>query len=147
VTDNPYKFDKGRREEYLQKLRAGVRRSAAARAVGVDRTTVWRAIRDDPDFAAAVDEAELDAAELVEDALFQAALKGHVRAQQVWLYNRCSDRWGNPRALAKMDPVEAFLHSLSPEMREAALGLLGRQDESGANHPGPTSGEAAGMEA
>jgi len=48
-------------------------------------------------FAAEVAQAETDANELVEQAMFSSALKGNVTAQQVWLYNRDPDRWSDKR--------------------------------------------------
>lgn len=93
----PYKFGEQKRSEYLQLLREGQRRGAAAKAVGVTRPTVAAARKDNPDFAAAESQAEMDANELVEDALFQAALSGNVTACQVWLYNRCPERWQDRR--------------------------------------------------
>ena len=43
------------------------------------------------------EQAELEANELVENALFQAAIGGNVTACQVWLYNRMPDRWADRR--------------------------------------------------
>ena len=106
------KFNAERKEAYLERLREGMRRGKAAQAVGVDRSTVWRAVQEDPEFAAAVDQAELDACEIIEDALFESAKKGNVTAQQVWLYNRHPDCWKDRRNLGQQDPLEAFLAAL-----------------------------------
>jgi hypothetical protein len=93
----PYKFTAKKRDEYLELLRAGQRRGAAAHAVGVTRQTVSQYKKRDLEFAALCDDAEMDANEEVEDALFQAALSGNVTAVQVWLYNRWPDRWADRR--------------------------------------------------
>jgi hypothetical protein len=91
------KFTAKKRLAYLEALRGGARRCAAAESVGIHRETVRKVNRDDPEFAAAVDQAEMDANELVEDALYQASLAGNVVACQVWLYNRQPDRWRDQR--------------------------------------------------
>lgn len=54
-------------------------------------------------FAAEVAQAETDANELVEQALFNTALKGNVTAQQVWLYNRDPARWQDRRNITIKD--------------------------------------------
>lgn len=93
----PYKFTKEKQEEFLRLTQEGQRRSAAARAIGLRPQTVsYHAIKY-PAFAKALDEAEREATEQVEDALFQSALGGNVTAQQVWLYNRAPDRWRDAR--------------------------------------------------
>ena len=65
----------------------------AAEAIGISRYTVWSAIKADPEFAEAVELAELAACEPVEDALREAATSGNVPAIQTWLYNRGRGRW------------------------------------------------------
>lgn len=93
------RFGAAKREQYLQLLREGSRRHAAARAVNVDPSTVARYARENPDFARGIDEAEMEANQIVEDALFQAAASGNVIACQVWLYNREPDRWMDMRRI------------------------------------------------
>ena len=93
----PYKFTKKKKEEYLEFLAQGYRRGAAAEAVGITRWTPWALIRDNAEFAAAVDAAEMAACDEVEDALREAALSGNVIACQVWLYNRAPERWADKR--------------------------------------------------
>lgn len=97
MSAKPYKFTARRREAFLALLRDGARRGAAADQVGVTRQTVRMAYQADPDFRAAVDQAEMDANEPVEDALYQAAIAGNVRAIEVWLYNRTGERWKDQR--------------------------------------------------
>jgi len=81
----------------LELLREGSRRGTAAHAVGVTRQTVSEHKKRDPEFAALADDAEMDANEEVEDALYMAATSGNVVAAQVWLYNRWPDRWKDKR--------------------------------------------------
>lgn len=93
----PYKFHNAKRDEFLQKLRNGMRRSKACDAVGIERTTFYDTLRCDDDFRAQVEKAESEANEIIEDALFQAAESGNVTAIQVWLYNRNPLRWQDRR--------------------------------------------------
>ena len=90
------KFTARRRARYLELLASGALRGAAAKAVGVGRSTPLRAMRDEPDFAATVEEAEMQADSEVQRALFLAATEDrNVTAMQVWLYNRVPGAWVN----------------------------------------------------
>lgn len=95
----PYreKFDAARREIFLDLLRKGVRRTQACKKAGISRPTFNKCMNNNKKFAAEVAQAETDANELVEQAMFSSALKGNVTAQQVWLYNRDPDRWSDKR--------------------------------------------------
>ena len=97
MTIKSYKFTDNKKDEYLELLRQGGRRYASAKAVGVTPQTVNAHVKDDPNFAKAVDEAEVEANEQVEDALFMTATSGNVTAMQVWLYNRAPGRWTDKR--------------------------------------------------
>lgn len=79
------RFDAAARAAYLAALREGVRRGAAARELGFDRHVADGYIAEHADFAAAVLDAETDATELVEEALFQSAVSGNVNAGRLWL--------------------------------------------------------------
>ena len=39
----------------------------------------------------------MEANDLVEDALYQAAISGNVRAIEIWLYNRSPEKWADRR--------------------------------------------------
>lgn len=93
------KFDETRRTAYLAILRDGGRRRAAARSVGIHPETVSRYIARHPAFADEVTLAEMEANEVVEDALFLAAKKGNVTAMQLWLYNRDPEHWSDRKVL------------------------------------------------
>lgn len=95
----PVKFGTIKKERYLKLLREGGRRGASAKTIGIHRETVRAHMKADKDFAKAVNQAETEAHELIEDALFQAALAGNVTAQQVYLYNRMPDKWADRRRL------------------------------------------------
>lgn len=91
------RFGETKRAAFLQLLRAGGRRGASARAVGVDPDTISIFYRRYPDFLVDLEKAEMEANDVVEDALFKAAKNGNVVACQVWLYNRVPDRWADKR--------------------------------------------------
>ena len=90
-------FGPAKRDAYLAALRNGVGRGEAARSVGIGRNSPGRYGGRHPDFALAIEEAEMAANEKVENALFQAAISGNVTACQVWLYNRVPERWQDKR--------------------------------------------------
>lgn len=94
------KFDAIRKEEFLALLAKGIRPANAAKKVGIDRRTYQYHRVKYPKFAEACVRAEMDANELVEQSLFNAALKGNVTAQQVWLYNRDPEHWQDKRNIA-----------------------------------------------
>jgi len=91
------KFDDIKKAKYLGALRQGLRRGAAARAAGISRETVRSLVKNDKDFARQQEEAEADACDIIEDALFQKAKSGNVTACIYWLQNRSPDRWQDKR--------------------------------------------------
>jgi len=136
------KFGKRRKQAYLDALRQGARRGAAAASVGVTRETVRLHRQKDPEFAKAEEQAEMEAHELVESSLFRAALSGNVTAAQVWLYNRMPERWQDKRNIQHTGkgggPIALDVAGLSDAEIDARLArLLARRGEEGG--PGPTS--------
>ena len=91
------KFDEHKKEKFFELLREGGRRMHSCKAVGISHQTFYNHIDKDKDFARKVSEAEMQANELVEHALFKKAVSGNTTAIQVWLYNRCPDRWTDKR--------------------------------------------------
>jgi len=77
-------MDSEQREEFLEHMRNGMRRGAAANALGLSRGQVLEEIDDDEEFEALVVEAEGEATEHVEEALYQAAVSGSVAACKLW---------------------------------------------------------------
>jgi hypothetical protein len=91
------KFTAKPQQKFLDQLRQGVRRGAAAEYLGFARRVIDTYIADNPDFAEAVEDAEKDADELIEEAMFQAASNGNVAAAKLWLERRSPDRWAPAR--------------------------------------------------
>ena len=91
------RFTHQRRQIFIDALKAGAWRTAAAHAAGVHFSTVRRHMLADPEFADAVEDAEVDANTAVESALYTRAVEGHVTACLAWLYSRMPDRWRDMR--------------------------------------------------
>ncbi|MDY0339893.1 MAG: hypothetical protein RBS17_01595 [Coriobacteriia bacterium] len=100
----PYKMTAAKKEAYLEAIRKGALKGAAAEAIGVTRGTICAHVRSDPEFARAIEEAEMSLVQVVEDALYKAAVEGNVTAQQVILYNRAPDRWRDRRNVSVTGP-------------------------------------------
>jgi len=116
----PYRFGPKRRTAYLEHLAQGMSRAEAAEAVGVSRRTAQRAATAEPDFAAAIDDAEMAATGLVESALVLAAVSGNVVASRFWLCNRRPDRWRDERAIhsgADVATAAGMVSGLVSELR------------------------------
>ena len=97
VPRKPYKFDENRQKAYLDLIAQGGRRHASARAVGITPQTVCVYIRSHPEFEDAIQIAETESNDEVEDALRSAALSGNVTACLAWLYSRSPKRWKDER--------------------------------------------------
>jgi hypothetical protein len=78
-------FTKAKQDEYLENIRAGMQRGAAADVVGLDRIKVREFILTDKAFERLVLNAEVDATEHVREALYQSAVSGNVSAAKIWL--------------------------------------------------------------
>lgn len=109
----------------------------------MDRRTVWLYKATDDEFAQLEAEAEMEANELVEDALFRSALGGaltgrtfkngevasesfaapNVTAQQVWLYNRNPERWRDQRNLIVAGNVAVHPEDEGEKARREAVEL------------------------
>ena len=86
------KFTLAHQQKFLQHLREGMRRGATAELLGFSRMSVMNYIEDHPDFEKQVLDAEGEATEHVEEALFQAAVSGNVAACRAWLELRMGPR-------------------------------------------------------
>jgi hypothetical protein len=73
------------RDTFLEHMRAGMRRGAAAEAMGLSRREVLDEIAEDADLERDVLDAEGEATEHVEEAIYQAAVSGSVAAAKLWM--------------------------------------------------------------
>lgn len=143
------KFSLERQRQYLDAIARGTGRSDAAKLVGVTRQTVKNLRDQDPDFAAAEDEAEQLCCDLVEESLFESARSGNIEAIKVWLFNRAPGRWQPiqklqvqvsgqvdhvvdlPTALAEIEQLEAVLRGRvlrSAETPELGPGVVDAEE-------------------
>lgn len=91
-----WKFGPEIREKYLDCIRRGMRLGASARAVGIDPGTVADYRKRHPEFQALIDACELEACEVVEDALMSKIVDGQsFPAMKYWLENRAQVRWND----------------------------------------------------
>ena len=97
ATRRPYKFTPKKQEKFLELTRQGVRRSQAAKRIGLCIQTIINYMNGNPEFAELVDEAEMHVDDNVENALYETAIGGHHQAQQFWLTNRRPHIWQDRR--------------------------------------------------
>jgi hypothetical protein len=76
---------KARQEEFLQHIRDGLPRGSAADMIEFSRTRMRDLIEEHPEWEKLVLDAEIDATEHVQEALYQAAISGSVAAAKTWL--------------------------------------------------------------
>lgn len=96
-----YKFDPRAQQRFLDSLAEANSRAEAAKTAGVNLKTVRRHMERNERFRDAVEWAEEQAIGVIENSLFMAAKSGNVIAQQVFLYNRASERWKDQRGRAQ----------------------------------------------
>jgi hypothetical protein len=95
------------REQVLEQLRNGLRRSTAARAVDLDPVILDLYLDYDHEFRAQVQTAELEARDRIEDALFVAAESGNVAAAARYL-----DEHQTGSTPSRRDPIDEYLQSM-----------------------------------
>ena len=94
-------FTPDKQAEYLSCLAKGMRRGEAAAAAEINTATVNAYRKKDPAFQAAEIEAETQASEVIESALWELARGGHLTAIMFWLQNRAPSRWQDMRRVQK----------------------------------------------
>ncbi len=94
-------FTPDKQAEYLSSLARGMRRGEAAAAADINTATVNAYRKKDPAFQAAEVEAETQASEVIESALWELARGGHLTAIMFWLQNRAPTRWQDMRRVQK----------------------------------------------
>ena len=129
-------FRGDKRQVYLAHLRNGMGRKQAARATGVGIRTVQRFVNQNPDWEGDRDEAEAEAVEAVESALFDSATNGNVSAAIFFLTNRSPDRWVDKRRpninIAQAAAVAGGEHDgIISRMIARAEAILGEGDQDG----------------
>lgn len=100
------KFGKDKKVRLLELLELGYKRGVALVDVGISRQTLQTHMLTDPEFKAQVEQAELDACEHIENAVYQMALGGNLNAAQMWLYNRSPQRWKDRKQVEGTAPLQ-----------------------------------------
>lgn len=102
------KLTSAQKAQFCEHMRSGMRRGAAAEAMGYERGQMLEWIAEDESFEADVLEAEGHATEHVEEALYQAAVSGSVPAAKLWLELRQPSRPMLPAVIESgpsVDPI------------------------------------------
>lgn len=81
-------------DAFLNKLRLGNGPLKSARSLGIDPDVIMAYQKSNPEFAQKVSYAEAEAAEIIEERLFDLAQDSDYRAIDRWLTDRSPDRWG-----------------------------------------------------
>lgn len=132
-------FNDELREKYLDLLRVGGFPTKSARKLGISPETVKRAMRIDPTFAEAVEIAEEEGSEEIEEVFRESAKSGQPWAVTGWLKKRSARRWsdekninvnisGDIRHYAGLLPHEQAIMSLKETVQERAR-ISGRTAE------------------
>lgn len=141
VLRDGYRFDRYARAEYLDLLRAGYGRAAAAQRVNVSQRQIRKTIQLNPEFAEQVRDAEGQADDVVQNSLYQKAVghqavdrdgnvydvPGSVEAQKFWLANRRTAEWNvgvarTPVTIGTSDDVDE-IQSLD-DLRETGRAVI-----------------------
>lgn len=110
MVSQPYK--QARLDALLNALAAGMTRTCAAAAAGIDRSTLYDWIHADPAIADAITRAELSFAGRVEQQFGDDALSSDDwRARESWLKRRRRREWGDEINLRAI-PTETLLELL-----------------------------------
>lgn len=110
---NPSLNDEGTREAFLQNVRDGMRRGSAGEALDLTRTHVFGYIASQPMFEMRVIDAEGEATEHIEEALWQAGASGNVTAARIWLEREERRKKDAGRSSAQTPLAEAIGHEES----------------------------------
>lgn len=109
------KYTPQRAKRVLMALRAGNTRRASAAAGGITDMTFRRWLRDKPQFAAEVYQAEAAAERLHTNTIQAAAASGDIRAAEFWLERRRPTEWG------RVDRVELLMRDQAAEFVQTIL--------------------------
>jgi len=106
------------KEAYIQSLKNGTTRAEACKAAKVDVSSIWQWIKDDQEFAKAVEIALESRIEVAVDSLFENVKKGNIIAQIFWTKNRGRGKWKDKQevefVMPKVIKVLHFVQSGKP---------------------------------
>jgi len=97
------------RKVLIELLRKGFSRNEACKQAGISLSNLIKYIARDEEIRNAITEAELEACEKIENALYKSALEGNFQAQKFWLCNRAPDRWKDVSSRSSRDSGSASI--------------------------------------
>jgi hypothetical protein len=109
-------------ELFLQLVQDGTPRISAAIQCGWSPQQLTRYLRNE-DFAFKVHTAENVRDEAAEKVLYDKAINGHMRALEIWLFNRLPNRWADRKQVDVGGKVQAEI-GVVVAVKEAIEGLL-----------------------
>jgi len=129
----PKKFTIRRRKKFIEGIYQGATITSICEALDIDPSTYRHERRNNPDFAAEVDDAKRWRNSIVEDSLYATAVGGNVTAQIFWLCNRDKSNWQNVnkiQASVEADVTQSgTVHHEVVGAVAAATDEIGRMDE------------------
>lgn len=111
-------------EQFLMSLRDGKRRHSTARKLGVSPSLVAKFLELNPAFARAVQMAEEEYIELVETALYDAALNKEPWAVKEVLTKRNAKRWGDPGQKITVEHTGTVTHEIDDGHRAQQISTI-----------------------
>lgn len=114
-------LQKKQRDAFLDALRLTGNVSASAKAAGYNRTYMYAARKQDPEFAMEWDEVKQELGDDIEGSLVSLAKDKNVTAQIFWLKNNRSEIYGEKVKVEHKGTIKGDVRSLSGAQRKAAI--------------------------
>jgi hypothetical protein len=118
------KFNQEIADRIIAAIKDGATQSASAKRVGITEESLSKWKTKFPAFGEAVTRAHAEAQVFAEQSLYRMAAKGNVKAQELWLRNRCPAEWHDVqrREITMKSTFEDWLaeleHSASAERNQ-----------------------------
>ena len=90
-----HKFNATKKKQFLEVYSEKKSITLSARAVGIERTTVYKTMKKDGGFKQAVEDIQNEKLDIVEDRLFALAVDGNLGAIIFTLTNERGEKWKN----------------------------------------------------
>lgn len=130
-------FNQAAKDRYLTLIARGRMPRMAAEDIGFTWGTIRRHLKEDADFAEAMDEAQRRALEPIEEVLYDMALERDLGAIKEVLHNRAPEDWRDARVVQQQitgpggGPVQIAAVTVdvwrevltNPELREQAISM------------------------
>jgi hypothetical protein len=90
----------------LRSLKSGASLVQSCKGIGIDVSTFWKWRQKSPKLEAKVYEIMDSRISIVEDALYNAAVKGNVKACETFLFNRAHTKWKNSASVNNIIKID-----------------------------------------